>query len=151
MLVQPVGQFLSCSVVRQAFPGVPNIAGVAADMILRMPGMRSMYALMGIRRAGRTSILNMFGDKINVRYRCTVRVGQGAVYCSVAGLPHDFENQRHHSWSCCFRVYLASIRRDCTHVGTYGAERWHRRGLLERDLDLNRRFHVFFKEERKML
>ena len=63
---QPVGQFISCSIVRQAFPGVNHIAGVAADVILRVPGIRSMYALMGVRRAGRKSILEMFEDGINV-------------------------------------------------------------------------------------
>eukprot|EP00904_Undaria_pinnatifida_P006762 jgi/Undpi1/3215/HiC_scaffold_15.g06589.m1 len=64
--IMPVGQFISCSIVRQAFPGVRHIAGVAADIILRMPGIRSMYALMGIRRAGRKSILGMFEDGVNV-------------------------------------------------------------------------------------
>lgn len=64
---QPVGQFLSCSIVRQAFPGVKHVSGVAADAVLRTPGIRSMYAWMGIRRAGRASILDMFKDNINVR------------------------------------------------------------------------------------
>lgn len=65
--MQPVGQLLSCSVVQQAFPGVKNVAGVAADVILRIPFIRSMYTLLGIRRAGRKSILKMFEDDINVR------------------------------------------------------------------------------------
>ncbi|CAN0222977.1 unnamed protein product [Ectocarpus fasciculatus] len=37
---KPRGQLLSCSVVRHVFPGVKHISGVAADAVLRTPGIR---------------------------------------------------------------------------------------------------------------
>ncbi|CAM9104061.1 unnamed protein product [Ectocarpus sp. 6 AP-2014] len=64
--VMPLGQLLSCSIVRHVFPGVKNISGVAADAVLRTPGIRLLYSWMGIRKAGRKSILDMFEEDINV-------------------------------------------------------------------------------------
>ncbi|CAM9568751.1 unnamed protein product [Pylaiella littoralis] len=64
--VMPIGQLLSCSIVRHAFPGVKHVCGVAADVVLRVPGIRLLYSWMGIRRAGRKSILEMFEENINV-------------------------------------------------------------------------------------
>eukprot|EP00903_Cladosiphon_okamuranus_P015406 g14229.t2 len=64
--VMPVGQLLSCSVVRHVFPGPKHISGVAADVVLRMPGIRILYSWLGIRKAGRQSILDMFEQNINV-------------------------------------------------------------------------------------
>eukprot|EP00752_Nemacystus_decipiens_P008686 g7753.t1 len=64
--VMPMGQLLSCSVVRQVFPGPKHTSGVAADAVLRMPGIRLLYQWLGIRKAGRQSILDMFEQNINV-------------------------------------------------------------------------------------
>jgi len=66
LTTQPVGQLLSCSVVRQVFPGTRHTSGVAADMVLRTPGIRLLYSWLGIRKAGRESILEMFEQNINV-------------------------------------------------------------------------------------
>lgn len=71
--IQPVGQLLSCSIVRHVFPGPKHISGVAADVVLRTPGIRLLYSWLGIRKAGRQSILEMFEQNINVsRFTCTV-------------------------------------------------------------------------------
>lgn len=63
---QPIGAVLSVSVVRDTFPGIKHISGVAADIVLRLPGIRSLYAWMGVRKAGRKSILDMFDDGVQV-------------------------------------------------------------------------------------
>lgn len=61
-----MGQLLSCSIVRHVFPGPKHISGVAADIVLRTPGIRLLYSWLGIRKAGRQSILEMFEQDINV-------------------------------------------------------------------------------------
>ena len=61
-----MGQLLSCSIVRHVFPGPKPISGVAADIVLRTPGIRLLYSWLGIRKAGRQSILDMFEQNLNV-------------------------------------------------------------------------------------
>lgn len=63
---QPLGAMLSISVVRDTFPGVRHVSGVAANIVLRLPGIRLLYAWMGVRKAGRKSILEMFQDGVQV-------------------------------------------------------------------------------------
>lgn len=66
---QPFGAILGMSVCETAFPGVWPMSAVVASALLRTPVLRDAINVLGVRKAGTNSILQMFADgfKVNVK------------------------------------------------------------------------------------
>ncbi|CAM9607704.1 unnamed protein product, partial [Discosporangium mesarthrocarpum] len=64
--IVPLGAIISVSVMRDTFPGIAYVSGVAASVVLHIPVLRTLYAWMGVRQAGRASIKQMFLDGVQV-------------------------------------------------------------------------------------
>ncbi|CAM9598235.1 unnamed protein product [Phaeothamnion confervicola] len=65
--IVPLGQqLLSATVCQHTYPGVGQMAGVAADIVMWIPVIRQLYGWLGTRCAGRGTIASMYRDGVNV-------------------------------------------------------------------------------------
>eukprot|EP00904_Undaria_pinnatifida_P007772 jgi/Undpi1/4124/HiC_scaffold_16.g07491.m1 len=78
--VMPFGAILGMSVAETAFPGVWPVSAVVASALLSTPVLRDAINVLGVRKAGTASILQMFAD--GFKAVCVVTGGIGEMFVS---------------------------------------------------------------------
>lgn len=72
---QPFGSLLGIGILADKIKTMNPMGGVVADVLLRLPLLRRAVNWMGVRRASKASIVQMFDDGLKVKpayYVCCV-------------------------------------------------------------------------------